>query len=64
MADSEPAVLVDTSLQASKLRIELKAWENTFAAANNGRKAGREDIKQHPEIGWCADESQLSITAG
>ncbi|MCJ1384233.1 regulatory particle non-ATPase [Xylographa soralifera] len=32
------------------LRAELKIWENSFAATNSGRKAGREDIKQHPEI--------------
>ncbi|KAL8854039.1 MAG: hypothetical protein Q9221_001162 [Calogaya cf. arnoldii] len=32
------------------LRLELKEWEKSFAAANGGRKAGREDIKQHPEI--------------
>lgn len=36
---------------SNKLRLELKQWENAFAAANGGRKAGREDIKQHPEIG-------------
>ncbi|KAL9603680.1 MAG: hypothetical protein Q9219_000999 [cf. Caloplaca sp. 3 TL-2023] len=33
-----------------QLRFELKTWEKSFAAANGGRKAGREDIKQHPEI--------------
>lgn len=27
------------------LRKQLKAWERDFAAANAGRKAGREDIK-------------------
>lgn len=32
------------------LRQELKEWETSFFAANN-RKAGREDIKQLPEIG-------------
>ena len=33
------------------LRLQLKEWEKSFALANGGRKAGREDIKQHPEIG-------------
>ncbi|KAL8675430.1 MAG: hypothetical protein Q9168_000261 [Polycauliona sp. 1 TL-2023] len=32
------------------LRLELKEWEKSFAGSNNGKKAGREDIKQHPEI--------------
>lgn len=37
--------------ECQKLRLELKEWEKSFAAANGGKKAGREDIKQHPEIG-------------
>ncbi|MCJ1246630.1 DNA replication regulator sld2 [Trapelia coarctata] len=42
----------DTSTQSptEKVRAELKAWEKSFAAANEGRKAGREDIKKNPEI--------------
>jgi len=40
-----------TAIQSQKLRLELKEWERSFAAANGGRKAGREDIKQHLEIG-------------
>ncbi|KAL8797556.1 MAG: hypothetical protein Q9195_000373 [Heterodermia aff. obscurata] len=32
------------------LKAELKEWEKAFAAAHGGRKAGREDIKQHPDI--------------
>ncbi|KAL9581702.1 MAG: hypothetical protein Q9212_003741 [Teloschistes hypoglaucus] len=32
------------------LRQELKEWEKSFAASNEGRKAEREDIKQHAEI--------------
>ncbi|KAJ0426285.1 DNA replication/checkpoint protein [Aspergillus carlsbadensis] len=35
---------------AVALRAELKEWERGFAAANGGRKAGRNDIKQVPEI--------------
>lgn len=37
--------------QANNLRQELKEWEKSFAAANQGRKAGRDDIKAHPTIG-------------
>ena len=36
------------------LKVELKEWEKAFAAAHGGRKAGREDIKQHPDIGITA----------
>ena len=36
---------------SNKLKLELKQWEKAFAAANGGKKAGREDIKQHPQIG-------------
>ena len=43
------AMEIDTL--AKSLRLELKEWEQSFAAAHHGRKAGREDIKQHPEIG-------------
>ncbi|KAL9000907.1 MAG: hypothetical protein Q9169_000662 [Polycauliona sp. 2 TL-2023] len=32
------------------LRLELKLWEKSFAGLHEGKKAGREDIKQHPEI--------------
>jgi hypothetical protein len=37
--------------RSNALRQELKTWEREFAAANNGQKAAREDIKQNPEIG-------------
>ena len=43
------ALLEDSTQQ--NLRAELKAWEKKFAAENGGRKAGRSDIKQNPEIG-------------
>lgn len=32
------------------LRQELKVWEKKFAAENNGRKAGRDDIKANADI--------------
>ena len=41
----------DQEDQSSNLRKELKEWERAFSAAHEGRKAGREDIKQHPDIG-------------
>jgi len=37
--------------QLTILRQELKVWEREFAAANGGRKAGRDDIKHTPSIG-------------
>lgn len=39
------------SEQSNILRIELKIWEKSFASANNGSKASREDIKKNAEIG-------------
>lgn len=36
---------------ANALRQELKSWEKGFAANNEGRKAGREDIKANAGIG-------------
>ena len=35
----------------TNLRLELKKWEASFAAANGGRKAGREDIRNDATIG-------------
>ncbi len=37
--------------KSNVLRGELKVWEKEFAAANEGNKASREDIKKHPDIG-------------
>lgn len=31
--------------RCNTLRNDLKAWEKQFAAQNNGKRAGREDIK-------------------
>lgn len=45
---------------ASALRAELKEWERQFAAANGGKKAGRGDIKNAPEIGEQTRQSLLS----
>ena len=41
----------DLEERSIQLRSELKQWERDFAASHDGRKAGREDIKQHPDIG-------------
>lgn len=43
--------LEEATGKAIAVRKELKEWEKEFAAANGGRKAGREDIKQNPHIG-------------
>jgi hypothetical protein len=43
------------SNQSCALRQELKVWEREFAAENGGRKAGRDDVKQHPSIGTAKD---------
>jgi len=37
--------------QSQTLRGELKKWEKAFSAANEGRKATRDEIKQNPSIG-------------
>ncbi|RPA84415.1 hypothetical protein BJ508DRAFT_323686, partial [Ascobolus immersus RN42] len=36
--------------QVTELKLELKEWENTWAAEHDGRKPSREDIKANPEI--------------
>lgn len=51
MASAAMLSEADVATQAATLRAELKEWEKAFAAANGGRKAGREDIKKDPTIG-------------
>ena len=51
MEISKCASAIESDTLAKRLRLELKEWEQSFAAAHHGRKAGREDIKQHTEIG-------------
>ncbi|KAL9616550.1 MAG: hypothetical protein Q9160_008592 [Pyrenula sp. 1 TL-2023] len=36
--------------KSDTLRADLKAWEKSFAATHDGRKAGRADIKYHVDI--------------
>ncbi|CRG88161.1 DNA replication regulator sld2 [Talaromyces islandicus] len=48
-----PATTVLSTAEAAQLntlRAELKQWEKSFSDANGGKKAGRQDIKQDPEI--------------
>ena len=47
--------------KSRKLRQELKDWERSFAAANGGRKAAKEDIKQEPSIGRLMLDICLSV---
>lgn len=51
MADHVLNSSVEVASRARDLRVDLKTWEKEFASTHDGRKAGREDIKQHPEIG-------------
>lgn len=44
--------------KSNSIRGELKTWEKSFAAANEGKKASREDIKNSADIG--TSEPQLS----
>ena len=39
--------------QSLQLRADLKQWEGDWATAHAGRKPGRDDIKQNPDIGAC-----------
>ena len=41
----------ELTARTSILKAELKTWERDFAAANDGKKASREDIKNDSEIG-------------
>lgn len=40
----------DLEQRCNALRHDLKTWEKKFAAAHDGRKAGRVDIKANAEI--------------
>ncbi|KAH9861625.1 DNA replication regulator sld2 [Plenodomus biglobosus] len=42
--------ITDVEQRCNELRQDLKAWEKQFAAQNEGRKAGREDIKANADI--------------
>lgn len=51
MADHALGSRAEIEAQAVALRADLKTWEKAFASAKGGKKAGRDDIKQNPEIG-------------
>ena len=51
MDSSNGTSAIENQSLAKQLRLELKEWEQSFSSAHQGRKAGRGDIKQHPEIG-------------
>ncbi|KAH4200603.1 DNA replication regulator SLD2 [Parastagonospora nodorum] len=42
--------ITETEQRCNELRNDLKLWEKNFAAQNDGRKAGRDDIKANEEI--------------
>ncbi|KAI8938266.1 DNA replication regulator sld2 [Plenodomus lindquistii] len=42
--------ITELEQRCNELRQDLKAWEKQFAAQNEGRRAGREDIKANAEI--------------
>lgn len=42
--------ITELEQRCTALRSDLKAWEKQFAAQNNGKKAGREDIKADAAI--------------
>ncbi|KAJ4303501.1 regulatory particle non-ATPase [Kalmusia sp. IMI 367209] len=41
---------IELEQRCNALRLDLKVWEKIFAAANGGRKAGRDDIKADAAI--------------
>jgi hypothetical protein len=51
MADHVLNSSIEVASRARDLRADLKTWEKEFASTHDGRKAGRVDIKQHPDIG-------------
>jgi hypothetical protein len=42
--------ITEIEQRCNLLRTDLKVWEKKFASQNNGRKAGRDDIKANEEI--------------
>ena len=52
--DQDRAAVENESLQ---LRADLKTWEGEWAATHGGRKPGRRDIKQNPDIGALSPPS-------
>jgi len=44
-----------------QIRQELKVWEKQFSTDNEGRKAGREDIKANSSIGTCIHSLNMHL---
>lgn len=63
MADHTLSSREEFANQAVNLRLELKVWEKDFASSHDGKKAGREDIKQNPDIGKSRPLWNLSLYA-
>jgi DNA replication regulator SLD2 len=42
--------------QSQLIRSELKAWESQWSSTHDGKKPGREDIKNNPDIGKCLND--------
>jgi len=38
-------------LESQAIRAELKTWESSWAKSHDGKKPGRDDIKQNQDIG-------------
>jgi hypothetical protein len=51
--------VTEVEQRCNVLRNDLKVWEKKFAAQNNGRKAGRDDIKANEEI--CTHPTHRSL---
>lgn len=54
MTDNVLTSSAEVGAEAINVRAELKTWEKAFSSANGGRKAGRDDIKQNPDIGMSS----------
>ena len=59
MADHALSSRTEVAAQAVAIRTQLKVWEKEFASTHGGKKAGREDIKQNPDIGRFGSRIKL-----
>lgn len=46
--------------KAQDVRASLKKWESDWADGHNGAKPGRQDIKNHPDIGAQGNNTSFS----
>jgi DNA replication regulator SLD2 len=47
--------------RAQRVRVDLKQWEGDWAKTHGGKKPGREDIKNNPDIGKLASSLPIYI---